>query len=131
MPDLLTPTSAIDASALELEALPLDPGDVEQGSPRAAIAELLGTPSLAVGVWELSEGVVRDTEVDEVFVVLSGRAEVEVEGSAEVLRLVPGVVGRLAAGSRTRWTVTETLRKVYVTASALEASADGGAGSAR
>jgi uncharacterized cupin superfamily protein len=59
---------------------------------------------------------VTDTEVDEVFVVLQGRATLEFDGSDEVLELHPGVVGRLAAGARTRWTVTDTLRKVYISA---------------
>lgn len=35
--------------------------------------------------------------------------------SGEVVDLAPGDVVRLHAGERTRWTVTETLRKIYLT----------------
>ena len=54
-----------------------------------------------------------DVEADEVFVVLSGRATVDVVGGPS-LELRPGVVGFLDAGAETTWTIHETLRKVYV-----------------
>ena len=61
----------------------------------------------------MSEGVARDTEVDEVFVVLAGSGEVAfADGTTVALR--PGVAVRLHAGERTTWTVTERLRKLYV-----------------
>ena len=66
-----------------------------------------------VGVWAMEPGTERDTEVDEVFVVLAGRGTVAFE-DGEVLDLAPGVAVRLRAGEQTTWTVTETLRKVYV-----------------
>ena len=66
-----------------------------------------------VGLWGMAPGVDHDTEVDEVFVVLAGRGTVEFE-DGEVVTLAPGVAVRLTAGERTTWTVTETLRKVYV-----------------
>ncbi len=50
----------------------------------------------------------------EVFVVLTGRARIEVEGG-EVLEIEPGDVVELEAGARTRWIVTEHLRKFWVT----------------
>jgi uncharacterized protein len=65
------------------------------------------------GVWEMEPGTVEDTEVEEVCLMLSGRATVQFE-DGEVVTLVPGVVLHLRAGERTVWTVTETLRKVYV-----------------
>jgi uncharacterized cupin superfamily protein len=46
------------------------------------------------------------------FVVVSGRATVEVE-DGPTLELGPGVVGVLREGDRTTWTVRETLRKAY------------------
>ena len=61
----------------------------------------------------MEPGVDHDTEADEVFVVLAGRGTVEFE-DGEVVTLAPGVAVRLRAGERTTWTVTETLRKVYV-----------------
>jgi uncharacterized protein len=74
------------------------------------IAEL---NDLEVGLWEMAPGTARDTEVDEVCVMLAGRGTVTFE-DGEVVELAPGVVVRLRAGERTTWTVTETLRKVYV-----------------
>ena len=69
---------------------------------------------LEVGVWEMTPGVMRDEEADEVFVVLSGAATVEFEDGTATLALKPGDVVRLAEGAKTVWTVTETLRKVYL-----------------
>ena len=66
-----------------------------------------------VGVWEMAPGTERDTETDEVFVVIAGRGTVAFE-DGEVVELRPGVAVRLRAGERTTWTVTERLRKVYV-----------------
>lgn len=88
--------------------------DVLEGAPTAAVTTLAEVAGAEVGVWEMSPGTVTDVEADEVFVVLSGRATLAVEGGA-TLELGPGSVMRLADGARTTWTVTETLRKVYVT----------------
>ena len=52
------------------------------------------------GVWEITPGVVADTEEDEVFVVVRGRATVEVEGG-ETFELAPGTLGVLERGQRT------------------------------
>lgn len=64
------------------------------------------------GIWEIGPGVTEDVEEDELFVVLSGRATVELE-SGETLELKPGSVGVLRRGQHARWTVHETLRKVF------------------
>ena len=64
----------------------------------------------------MSTGVARDIEVDEVFVVLSGRATVEVDGGP-TYAIAAGDIVRLNAGDQTTWTVHETLRKVYVASS--------------
>jgi uncharacterized cupin superfamily protein len=66
-----------------------------------------------VGLWEMAPGVDHDTEADEVFIVLSGRGRIDFEDGSTV-DLAPGVCVRLYAGDRTTWTVTESLRKVYV-----------------
>jgi uncharacterized cupin superfamily protein len=102
-----------DAVALALPDAPLDAGTVVAGTPRASSLALDGRQGLEVGVWQLTPGEVTDVEVDEVFVVLSGRASVAFEdGSA--LELTPGTVVRLCAGDRTVWRVTQTLRKLYL-----------------
>ena len=53
-----------------------------------------------------------DTEVEETFVVLEGRATVEHVGTS--YELGPGSVCAFAAGAETTWIVHETLLKVYV-----------------
>ena len=73
----------------------------------------LSTGGVEVGLWEAGPGADVDTEVDEVFLVLSGAGTVTfADGSAIALR--PGVVVRLLAGDRTSWVITERLRKLYV-----------------
>ncbi len=77
------------------------------------VAELGALGEREYGVWEHSVGVSSDVEVDEVFVVLFGAASVAF-GDGTVIELGPGSVGRLRDGQSTVWTVTETLRKVYI-----------------
>jgi uncharacterized cupin superfamily protein len=102
-----------DARSAHLDPLDLDAGDLVAGAPSAglrALAELGGTE---IGLWELTAGTVRDVEVDEVFVVLSGDATVRFDDGTS-LELRPGVIVRLRAGERTEWEVRATLRKVYI-----------------
>lgn len=70
---------------------------------------------LEVGVWEMPPGTERDVEADELFVVIAGRGTIDFPASGRRMELAPGDVVRLSAGDETVWTVTETLRKVYVT----------------
>ena len=69
---------------------------------------------LEVGVWEMTVGAMHDTEADELFVVVSGCARVDFADGTAPLDLTTGDVVHLAAGTRTLWTVTEPLRKVYL-----------------
>ncbi|WP_157623320.1 cupin domain-containing protein [Terrabacter sp. Root85] len=113
------PPAAVALLVADAGAEPLDeqvPAGVEvlAGVPTAAVTSLAEVAGAEVGVWEMTPGTVTDVEADEVFVVLSGRATLGVEGGA-TLELGPGSVVRLPEGARTTWTVTETLRKVYVT----------------
>ncbi len=98
---------------LEHEQVPAD--QVVDGDPHTGVAALGRFGGLEVGVWEMTPGVVRDVESDEVFVVLSGAATVEFDDGTPALTLAPGDVVRLAEGAHTVWTVTKTLRKVYLT----------------
>lgn len=96
-----------------LDHEPLPREQVLDGSPTTGAAELDSSLGVEVGVWEITPGTSTDTEVDEVFVVLSGRATVH--GVADsALEIGPGSVVRLEAGMRTTWVVHETLRKIYV-----------------
>ena len=97
---------------IALEDVPSD--DIESGSPKQGVAELGAIGNCEVGIWELRDGVVIDTEVDEFFVVLSGNATVEFLDEGRSVEVGAGDVMRLVAGSRTRWTVTDHIRKVYI-----------------
>lgn len=99
---------------VDLEHVPA--ADVVSGAPRQGVAELGAIGGAEVGVWELRDGVVTDTEVDEVFVVLSGGATIELLDEDRTVEVGPGDVMRLLAGTRTRWTVEDHIRKVYISA---------------
>ena len=60
----------------------------------------------------MTPGVCADVEADELFVVLAGRATVDIAGG-DRLELTPGSVGVFAEGTETVWTVHETLTKVF------------------
>ncbi|WP_394435011.1 cupin domain-containing protein [Streptomyces sp. SGAir0957] len=108
------PSFAVHVPDVELEPEPLDPAQIVSGDPVVTGAVLWESADgkQVRGLWQITPGVVTDTEADELFVVVSGRATVEVEGGG-VLELGPGTAAVLRAGDRTTWTVHETLRKAY------------------
>jgi uncharacterized cupin superfamily protein len=108
------PNTSIRASALDLDTQPVAPDQTVSGQPRTAVHTLTEFGGLEVGVWEMTPGVMSDVESDEVFVVLSGSATVEFADETETLHVQAGDVVRLAEGANTVWTVTETIRKVYL-----------------
>ena len=96
--------------------IPLNDVSTEQrvsGAPKTGSVQIEKFGGTVVGVWEMTPGVMRDVEVDEILTVLSGSAVVEFQDGRKMI-LEPGTVARLHAGQQTVWTVTETLRKVYV-----------------
>ena len=103
----------IAAARLAVPLGPLPAGQLVAGQPRSGAVPVPEVTGLAVGVWEHTAGSSTDVEVDEVFVVLRGRATIEVEGGP-TLEVGPGDLGVLEAGARTRWVVHEDLRKVFV-----------------
>ncbi|MEU4145863.1 cupin domain-containing protein [Streptomyces parvulus] len=98
----------------ELEPEPLSPDQIVSGSPEVTGKVLWESPDggQVRGIWQITPGVVTDTEADELFVVVSGSATIEVAGGP-TLRVGPGDLAVLKEGDRTTWTVHETLRKVY------------------
>ncbi|MFJ8823425.1 cupin domain-containing protein [Streptomyces sp. NPDC102467] len=109
-----TASFAVRVPDVELEPEPLDPAQIVSGTPvvtGAVLWESADGKQLR-GIWQITPGVVTDTEANEMFVVVSGRATVEVEGGA-VLELGPGTAAVLREGDRTTWTIHETLRKAY------------------
>ena len=95
--DVLTTALEPDgaSAALSTAAARLSAGDVE------------------IGLWEAGPGRDVDTEVDEVFLVLSGAGTVTFADGSEIT-LRPGVLVRLHEGDRTTWVISERLRKLYV-----------------
>jgi len=111
----LAPGTAADAATLALVHEPLPAADVVSGGPTTAVHALATLGGTEVGIWEMTPGTASDTETDEVFVVLSGRASIAFDDpELPDLDVAPGSVVRLAEGQRTVWTVTETLRKIYI-----------------
>jgi uncharacterized protein len=115
----LNPPFALAVADAVLTPDDLDPARIVSGEPRVAGVVLHessaagpGGRVVERGVWEITPGVVTDVEADEVFVVLSGRATIEFE-EGPILEVGPGDVTVLPEGAATRWTVHETLRKVY------------------
>jgi uncharacterized cupin superfamily protein len=108
-----------DARQRELDYAPVPADQRVAGDPMIGVLPLGTVGTVDIGVWEMTEGAMSDVEVDEVFVVISGRADVviaarEPGGEDIVLHLGPGSMGRLSEGMRSIWTVHEPLRKVYV-----------------
>lgn len=106
--------SVADLPDSELEADALDPAQIVSGNPVVTGKVLWEAPdgSQVRGIWQITPGVVTDTEANELFVVVSGRATIEVEGG-ETLEVGPGSACVLREGDKTVWTVHETLRKAY------------------
>jgi uncharacterized cupin superfamily protein len=109
-PDLST-VRLVQGGALEV---PHEPAEhVVAGTPAVGVVELGSFRGVELGVWEITPGVVRDVEADEVFVVLEGEGTVRFEDGTEV-ELAPGSIVRLHEGERTVWTIRTRLRKVYL-----------------
>ena len=104
---------ACDAAHVSVPLEPVPAELVLAGAPRWGTVVLGTIEGAELGVWELTPGAMTDTEVDEIFVVLGGEAELTMP-DGEVLSLRAGSVGRLSAGAATSWVVTSTLRKVYL-----------------
>ena len=116
MPDI-APNSVANAAAVSLAMAAVPDDQRVSGEPATGNAVFGTFADLEVGVWEMTAGVMRDIEADELFVVLSGSARVDFADGSASLDLNPGDVVRLTAGTRTEWTVHQPLRKVYLTAS--------------
>ncbi|TXH35595.1 MAG: DUF861 domain-containing protein [Rhodospirillaceae bacterium] len=104
-----------DKVAISAINIPLQDVSEEQrveGTPRTGAVHLVTFEGGTIGVWEMTHGVMRDTEVEEIFTVLAGKASIEFE-DGKVIDIAVGDIVRLHAGQRTIWRVTETLRKLY------------------
>ena len=113
----MTPQASTAIAALDLTILhePVAADQVVDGTPTTGFTTVTTFGELEVGVWEMTDGAMQDVESDEVLVVIAGRATVTFDADDRVMNLSVGSVVRLAAGEHTVWTVTETIRKVYIT----------------
>ena len=103
------------ASKASLARVSLSPDQIESGSPETGILELADFAGVSMGIWEHTQGVSTDSEVDEVFIVISGGATIEfVNDDTPTLTVDAGDIVRLAAGAETRWIVRDHIRKVYL-----------------
>jgi uncharacterized protein len=109
------PNTVVHAATIDLDHEPVPADQSVRGEPTTAATAVDEFGGLEVGVWEMTPGVMTDVEADEVFVVVSGSATVEFGDGSQTLHIGPGDVVRLAAGAETVWTVSATLRKVYLT----------------
>jgi uncharacterized cupin superfamily protein len=109
------PNTVVHAAAIDLDHEPVPADQSVRGEPTTAATAVDEFGGLEVGVWEMTPGVMTDVEADEVFVVVSGSATVEFGDGSQTLHIGPGDVVRLAAGAETVWTVSATVRKVYLT----------------
>ncbi|MCQ9133406.1 cupin domain-containing protein [Streptomyces hilarionis] len=110
----MTHSFALHVPDADLEPDPLDPAQILSGTPEVSgkvVWESDDGRQLR-GIWQITPGVVTDTEADELFVVISGSATIAIEGGP-VLTVGPGDMAVLREGDRTTWTVHETLRKAY------------------
>ncbi|KUJ68470.1 hypothetical protein ACZ90_18470, partial [Streptomyces albus subsp. albus] len=100
-----TPSFAVHIPDAELVPEPLDPSQIVSGDPVVTGKVLWESPDgkQIRGIWQITPGVVTDTEANELFVVVSGRATVAVEGGA-TLEIGPGDACVLREGDRTTWT---------------------------
>ena len=109
----LDPGVVVSALTVSVPLAAVPAAQVVAGSPSTGSVDL--DEDMGIGVWEMTVGAMRDTEIDEVFVVIAGDATVEFSSPAlPPIVLAPGAVVRLTAGMRTVWTVRETLRKIYL-----------------
>ena len=102
------------ALAVDIPLEPVSLEDVLDGEPSAGVVVLGEFAGREYGVWEMAPGSISDVENDEFFVVVAGSGSIEFLDDEVVVRLVPGSVVTLTAGTRTVWSVTQTLRKVWM-----------------
>lgn len=103
------PVQAADA---ELTPTGPEPDDVLAGNRVTSNLVLAGHDNVRYGVWQITPGASVQVAPTGMFVVLSGRATIAVDGGP-TYEIGPGDVCIWDGGERTIWTVHETVRKVW------------------
>ncbi len=111
-----TATSVQRASVLaaELDPWPIPADQIVEGDPQAAGSILWKSEdgTLANGIWECTPGTFNWVHAGETLCLVEGRVTVTPEGR-EPFDIAPGDVVFFPEGTRTRWKVTEKLRKAF------------------
>jgi hypothetical protein len=114
----LEPFQPLDVAAVDVAATPVLEDLRLEGEPSTGFIDVAVVGDTTVGIWEMTAGSMRDIEADEVFVVISGEATVELIGEdgqvTRTIELRAGSLCRLETGMLTRWHVPVALRKVYI-----------------
>ena len=103
----MKPNSVVAASSLHLEPEPVPADQRVDGTPGTAAATLTDFGGLEVGIWEMTPGVMRDIEADEVDLADYGiekivRDEMTAIGGQEIL--FPALLPRAPYETTNRWT---------------------------
>ena len=81
------------------------------------VAMLVDGPGIQAGIWRPGRSGPGPVEVvldhTEVVLVLSGTGQLQVDDDSP-LELTPGTVVRITAGARTRWTVDDAFRELWL-----------------
>lgn len=115
LPAVVKVPVVVEIFGAELVPDPVFPGEVLAGDPGMSVQVVWESPDKDQlrGIWEVRPGKFTwRFDVDEFFVVVSGRATVEA-ADGEILEMVPGSFAIFKRGDQTIWTVHETLRKGF------------------
>ncbi|MFL4473167.1 cupin domain-containing protein [Paeniglutamicibacter sp. MACA_103] len=119
----------VDVAALKLSREAVAPEQNGGDDPTTGSVAFGSIGGADFGVWEMSTGTMYDVEAEEIFVITAGRGTVVIapfgDAPEQSTELFPGALMRLSGGMKTTWTVTETLRKVYVTPSDSQENVSG------
>lgn len=107
--ETLAQTRLICADVLHQELTP-DDGSLGLETSHERLAQIAGAE---VGLWDASPGFMDEVEADEVFLILAGTGTLSFEDHSSI-ELRPGVLVRLRAGDRTRWTIGSRIRQLYL-----------------
>jgi uncharacterized protein len=103
---------AVRVADAELAPCDPDPDSVLAGNPVTSNVVLTSDDKVKYGIWQITPGTSVQVATAGMFVVLSGRATIAVDGGP-TFGIGPGDVCIWDGGERTIWTVHETLRKVW------------------
>lgn len=118
MSNKLSPGCVIDVHKVDLTLENIETEQVVSGAPQTGFVEIGTFGNFELGIWEHTVGTSTDTETDEVFIVLAGKAIVEFLNTEKpAIHIHAGSIVQLSEGMETKWTVEQTLRKVYLVAS--------------